>query len=210
DDTGASAGVVDDADYVLWKAHFGESLGSGQGGAGSGSAIPAPSTGCAPEPGSYVLASIGLGAVILHRSRRARIARAIILAAALWSATDFTSQASTINFDSNAKSPAVIPFDPEASVEVRDAVVSGRLISNVKGPLVGGTNINALLGADAFYSHGFTGTNSVMANIEAGHIWSGHETLAHVQQLPNNPAALNEFDRHATWVGALMGGRPGG
>jgi hypothetical protein len=80
----------------------------------------------------------------------------------------------------------------------------------VKGPIIGGTNINTLLGADTFYSHGHTGTNAAMASIEAGHIWSGHETLTHVEQIPNHPAALNEFDRHATWVGSIMGGRRGG
>jgi hypothetical protein len=50
----------------------------------------------------------------------------------------------------------------------------------------------------------------VIASIEGGHIWSGHETLAHALQLPNHPSALNEFDRHATWVGAILGGRQGG
>ena len=80
----------------------------------------------------------------------------------------------------------------------------------MKGPIIGGTNINTLLGADAFYSQGYTGTNAVIANIEAGHIWSGHETLTHVQQIPNHPSALNEFDRHATWVGMILGGRRGG
>ena len=73
-----------------------------------------------------------------------------------------------------------------------------------------GTDINAFLGAGTFYSHGYTGTNAVIANIEAGHIWSGHETLTHVLQIPNNPAALNEFDRHATCVGMILGGRRGG
>ena len=73
-----------------------------------------------------------------------------------------------------------------------------------------GTNINALLGAGTFYNHGYTGTNAVIANIEAGHIWNGHETLTHVLQIPNHPAALNEFDRHATWVGMILGGRRGG
>jgi hypothetical protein len=70
--------------------------------------------------------------------------------------------------------------------------------------------MNAFLGAGTFYDQGFTGTNAVIASIELGHIWSGHETLAHVQQIPNHPSALNEFDRHNTSVGAIMGGRRGG
>ena len=48
-----------------------------------------------------------------------------------------------------------------------------------------------------------------MANIEAGYIWNGHETLSHVANIPTYGAA-GEFDRHATWVGMVMGGRPGG
>jgi hypothetical protein len=116
----------------------------------------------------------------------------------------------TIEFDSTAKSPADIPVDPDASFKGRSAYLSGRIQSNVKGPIHGGTNINTLVGADAFYTRGYTGTNSVIANIEGGHIWSGHETLAHVLQLPTHPSAINEFDRHATWVGAIFGGRQGG
>ena len=60
-------------------------------------------------------------------------------------------QGATIEFDASAKSPAVIPFDPDAIVEGRSGYVSGRIPTNVKGPVIGGTNINTLLGADAFY-----------------------------------------------------------
>lgn len=75
-------------------------------------------------------------------------------------------------------------------------------------PFVGSFNLNSVLGADRFYNAGFTGTAAVMANIEAGHIWTGHETLSHVQLIPTQSGALGEFDRHATWVGMVMGGRP--
>ena len=40
DDTGLSAGIIDDADYDFWKAHFGESVGPGT---GSSVAVPEPS-----------------------------------------------------------------------------------------------------------------------------------------------------------------------
>lgn len=80
---------------------------------------------------------------------------------------------------------------------------------HVQGAFVGTYNMNTLLGANRFYNAGYTGTNAVMANIEAGHIWSGHETLTHVTQIPTSGAA-GEFDRHATWVGMIMGGREGG
>src|SRR4029078_5458018 len=102
------------------------------------------------------------------------------------------ARGAVIGFDEYANSPAVIPFDPDASVESLSGYLSGRISTDVKGPLIGGTNINTLLGADTFYSHGYTGTNAVIANIEDGHIWNGHETLTHVQQIPNNPLALNE------------------
>ena len=49
--------------------------------------------------------------------------------------------------------------------------------------------MNTLLGAERFYNAGFTGTNAVMANIEAGYIWNGHETLAHVQLIPTSSGA---------------------
>ena len=111
-------------------------------------------------------------------------------------------------FDASAKSPAVIPFDPDAVVEGRGDYVAGRIRPCRQVPY--GPDINTLLGADTFYSQGYTGTNAVIANIEAGHIWSGHETLTHVQQIPNHPSALNEFDRHATWVAMILGGRRGG
>jgi hypothetical protein len=79
----------------------------------------------------------------------------------------------------------------------------------MQGSFIGNTDMNAFLGATRFYNAGFTGTSAVMANIEAGYIWSGHEALSHVQQIPSSGAA-GEFDRHATWVSLLMGGRPGG
>jgi hypothetical protein len=80
---------------------------------------------------------------------------------------------------------------------------------HLQGPYTGAFDLNTLLGADRFYNAGYTGTSAVMANIEAGRIWNGHETLSHVTYIPNNSAST-EFDRHATWVGMIMGGRLGG
>lgn len=82
--------------------------------------------------------------------------------------------------------------------------------TNLQGPFSTSVNENLLIGADRFYNAGFTGTRAVMANIEAGYIWNGHETLAHVGLIPTSGNALPEADRHATWVGMVMGGRPGG
>src|SRR6187397_3152535 len=48
------------------------------------------------------------------------------------------------------------------------------------GPVSGAAYSNQVVGATRFYSEGYTGTRALMANIEAGYIWSGHETLTHV------------------------------
>jgi hypothetical protein len=79
---------------------------------------------------------------------------------------------------------------------------------HAQGVLFPEYNVNLLLGAQRFYNAGFDGAGAVMANIEAGYIWSGHETLGHVQQIPTSPSALGELDRHGTWVAMVMGGRP--
>jgi len=90
------------------------------------------------------------------------------------------------------------------------------IVSSSVGPdIFSGININQFLGADRFYNAGYTGGNSVLANVEAGHIWSGHETLGHLAQTihetgPNAGTQTGEVDRHATWVGMHLGGRLGG
>ena len=54
-------------------------------------------------------------------------------------------------------------------------------VSSNRGPTpLTGLNINQYLGADRFYQAGYTGRSAVVANIEAGHAWSSHETLQHV------------------------------
>src|SRR3954447_8158330 len=78
------------------------------------------------------------------------------------------------------------------------------------GPFTGAAYSNQVVGATRFYSAGYTGTRALMANIEAGYIWNGHETLTHVGLIPTTDNALGEFDRHATVVGMIMGGRMGG
>jgi hypothetical protein len=139
-----------------------------------------------------------------------RVVSAVAICAALQLAPDITAEGAMLEFDSSRKSPAVMPIDPDGLFEARGNYVSGRVPTDVKGPVRGGTNINTLVGADAFYSQGYSGTNAVIANVEGGQIWSGHETLTHVQQIMNHPSALNEFHRHATWVGMVLGGRQGG
>ena len=88
----------------------------------------------------------------------------------------------------------------------------GALVSSVSS---GGSDfdISAFLGAGRYYSNGITGQKTKTANLEAGHIWNGHETLQHVTNYfassstwsNGNTAGL--YDRHATWVGMVIGGR---
>src|SRR5262245_33536169 len=80
-------------------------------------------------------------------------------------------------------------------------------------PPYSGLNINEFLGADRFYNQGYTGSRGIVSNIEAGHIWNGHETLGHVTTLIDDPATAppnGDFDFHATYVGGMIGGRLGG
>jgi hypothetical protein len=86
--------------------------------------------------------------------------------------------------------------------------------SNVGPDPFSGLNINEFLGADRFYGAGFTGANAIVGNVEAGHVWNGHESLGHVTTLVHDTVApgpqTGQFDRHATWVGATIGGRLNG
>ncbi len=74
-----------------------------------------------------------------------------------------------------------------------------------------GLSINQRLGANTLYNLGYTGTRSIMATIEAGLPWNGHETLGHQTTHLFAPgfsgSQLGQFDRHATWVAHIMGGR---
>ena len=81
----------------------------------------------------------------------------------------------------------------------------------------GGTNIlngvwiNEAIGADVFYDQGFGGQRAIVANIEAGTIWSGHQSLSgRIAQTIYNPSIigtqLGQADWHATMVGQTIGG----
>ena len=81
----------------------------------------------------------------------------------------------------------------------------------------GGTfDLGEFLGAEAYYGNPgnpITGQNSVAYNLEAGHIWNGHEALTHVSTFLNSPETWGGgevaplYDRHATWAAMLIGGR---
>lgn len=75
-----------------------------------------------------------------------------------------------------------------------------------------GIDINSFVGADQCYLRGYTGTRTTVATLEAGHIWNGHETLGHVTtRIDAGLGSPNgDYDWHATEVGFVLGGRPGG
>jgi hypothetical protein len=91
----------------------------------------------------------------------------------------------------------------------------GAIVSTNSGPdPFTGLSINNRVGANTFYAAGYTGTRSRVANVEGGHVWSGHETLGHVNTFIHSPGsyAFNNgvnaaMDRHATWVAHAIGGR---
>jgi len=87
-----------------------------------------------------------------------------------------------------------------------------QFVTNVGGPF-SGSLVNDLVGADRFYDAGYTGSNATASNIEAGHIWNGHSSLTHITQFSHETGSdagsqTGQVDRHATWVGQAIGGRP--
>lgn len=70
--------------------------------------------------------------------------------------------------------------------------------------------INIHVGADRFYNAGFFGARAFIANVEAGHVWTGHETLSHglitFDQHPSIDFPQRQYDGHATAVGFTMVG----
>ncbi len=79
-----------------------------------------------------------------------------------------------------------------------------------------GANVAGIVGATSFYNGGIYGQNTISSNIEAGHIWDGHQSLGHVVSFTNHTTAPRSqfstpaYDRHATLVGMMIGGRQGG
>lgn len=84
------------------------------------------------------------------------------------------------------------------------------IVSSNAGPNVfDGVNINSLVGADRFYAAGYWGGNAIIANVEAGHIWDGHDTLiGRVGQFVqlSDLSGQRQYDWHATMVGHVLGG----
>jgi cyclophilin family peptidyl-prolyl cis-trans isomerase len=64
---GSGNGIIDQADFTIWKTNFGETSG---GSSGSGSSAPG-SAGAVPEPSSIVLFGLAFAPFIISRARRA-------------------------------------------------------------------------------------------------------------------------------------------
>lgn len=84
-------------------------------------------------------------------------------------------------------------------------------------PFVGGSPqwvkfVNDSVGWRPYAEAGFLGSSTVVGNIEAGHIWSGHEVFQRPPSSTNgyimysNAHALNQLDYHATMVGHVLAG----
>jgi hypothetical protein len=63
-------------------------------------------------------------------------------------------------------------------------------------------DVGQMIGAYSFYDNGYTGSRTIVANIEAGLVWSGHPDLATATTDVNG----GQYDRHATWVGGILAG----
>jgi subtilisin family serine protease len=79
----------------------------------------------------------------------------------------------------------------------------------------GGFSVNNIVGANTFYNAGYTGTRSVVANVESGSVWNGHETLMSVNTFIKSPlpifngTQLGQYASHATSVGQTIAGQGG-
>jgi len=116
------------------------------------------------------------------------------------------------------KQPIPIDLSPTQMLELTgEGVGHAHVMSNVPQTFNGG-DVNARIGAERFYNAGITGQGAIVANVEAGHIWPGHETLGHVADFTHAPVAWDDpatpgpqqtdlIDRHATWVGHVLAGR---
>lgn len=93
----------------------------------------------------------------------------------------------------------------------------GNLVSSNTGTsYFNGLSINDFVGATRFYTEGYNGSRSIVASIEAGHIWNLHETLSNVTQFFDASSTyqargvgygqLGQFDWHNTMVGQVIAG----
>jgi hypothetical protein len=76
------------------------------------------------------------------------------------------------------------------------------------------TFVNQVVGWNTFFNAGYRGASTVIGNIEAGHVWAGHEVFVRapgastgVTNFNSTAAGLtNDLDFHATMVGHVLAG----
>ncbi|CAN5612437.1 hypothetical protein BH09VER1_BH09VER1_21760 [soil metagenome] len=76
------------------------------------------------------------------------------------------------------------------------------------------TFVNDVVGARIFYNSGYFGESEVIANVEGGYIWDGHEVFDRtvfsgsnaVTTFVSDPSVTAEYDFHATMVGHVLAG----
>jgi hypothetical protein len=112
-----------------------------------------------------------------------------------------------VPFAAHAKTYFVNRDQTVTAPPINDPMPAGGWAISSNPSTFSGLNLNTFLGADRFYANGVTGQGTISYNVEAGHVWNGHEALAHVTTQTTGPGALGEFDRHATWCGLFIGGR---
>ena len=68
-------------------------------------------------------------------------------------------------------------------------------------------DVTTLIGAEEFYSRGYTGSGAIIAKVEAAHVWDGHQTLNDGRvafQINYEPETTFTIEAHATQVGGVM------
>lgn len=76
------------------------------------------------------------------------------------------------------------------------------------------TFVNGVVGWNTFFDAGYRGASTVIGNIEAGHVWAGHEVFVRAPGVTNGitnfnsmaAGLTNELDFHATMVGHVLAG----
>ena len=102
-------------------------------------------------------------------------------------------------------------WDAPATYVPRGLIVSGSYPGTVQDPLV---FVNDAVGAGIFYDSGLYGSRSVIGNVEAGHIWGGHDVFSRtalglgnaVKRTVTGSGAVAAYDFHATMVGHVLAG----
>lgn len=100
--------------------------------------------------------------------------------------------------------------------DARGMFISGNYPGTAEDPMEWA---NGVVGAAIFYNSGYFGERAVIANVEAGYIWGGHEVFDRsaipagspgagtaVTEFVSAPEVVGEFDFHATMVGHILAG----